>query len=75
MIVYDIRDRHIRLRQTTGDQFEFAVVADVEPLALRLSCPPRWAAGSQPADAEVRVYLAHAAARGIAHDTGMIGKL
>ncbi len=72
MIVYDIRGKFIRLRQASGDQFEFTLVSTVEPPALRLSCPPRWSDGSTPGDAETRIYLARAAAQLIARDEGMI---
>lgn len=73
MVVYDIKDRSIRLRQASGDQFEFTLVPTVDPPALRLSCPPCWSAGETPGDAEFRVYLARAAAQRIAREAGLIG--
>ena len=68
MVVYDIADDRIRLRQAGGDQFEFAIVDRAEPPTLRLCGRPRWAAGGQPANAEFRVYLARMAAQSLARD-------
>lgn len=73
MVVFDIADRRIRLRQATGDQFEFEVVRGARRADLRLCAPPAWAAGGRPANAEFRVYMAQAAAKGIAQEAGLMG--
>ncbi len=72
MVVFDIADRRIRLRQAGGDQFEFEVVRGAHHAGLRLCAPPCWAGGNAPANAEIRVYLARAAAKGIAMDAGLL---
>lgn len=73
MVVFDIADGRIRLRQAGGDQFEFEVVRGGHPPGLRLSAPPCWAGGRPPANADLKVYLARAAAKGIAADAGLLG--
>ncbi len=72
MVVYDIADRRIRLRQAGGDQFEFLVVDDAAEPTLRLCCQPRWADGGRPANAEFRVYLARIAAQGLAREAHLL---
>ena len=71
MVVYDISGTRIRLRQASGDRFEFAIVSGVEP-PVRLSCAPQWAEGRQPDNAEFLVYLARATAHRLAREAFLI---
>ena len=73
MIAYSIRNGRIRIRPTIGGQFEFEVVQASGRPMLRMACPPRWADGATPTNAEFRIYLARAAAQGIAQEAGLLG--
>ena len=72
MVVYDISHGRIRVRQGSGDQFEFAVVVHEDKQHLRLWRKPCWFQDVTPTDAETRIYLAHASARKIARDAGLM---
>ena len=72
MVVYDFENSRIRLRQSSGDEFRFAVVLHADGTRLRLCEPPRWANGVEPPNAELRVCLAFADAQCVARRAGMV---